>query len=61
MAKIAPITKWDILEELIEDCTSLIEDLTYYSDPEKHKENLIETERKLAFKRNLAELLSKTN
>lgn len=61
MAKIAPITKWDILEELIEDCTSLIEDLTYYSDPKEHKEELIETERKLAFKRNLAELLSKTN
>lgn len=61
MARITPVTKWDILKELIEDCTSLIEDLNCYSNPEEYKEELIETERKLAFKRNLAELLSKTN
>ena len=60
MARVSGITKWDILKELIEDCSSLIEDLNYYNS-EETKEELVETERKLAFKRNIAELLSKTN
>ena len=60
MSRVSGITKWDILKDLIEDCNSLIEDLNYYSE-EEFKEVLVETERKLAFKRNIAELLSKTN
>ena len=60
MSRVSGITKWDILKDLIEDCNSLIEDLNYYSE-EESKEALIETERKLAFKRNIAKLLSKTN
>ena len=60
MSRVSGITKWDILKDLIEDCNSLIEDLNYYSE-EESKEALIEAERKLAFKRKIAELLSKTN
>ena len=49
------VTKEEILEELISDIDSLIESISYYPEDDK----VVIWEKKLQFKQNIAENLSK--